>query len=174
MGPRRKGNLGLAVLGIVSGACLAAQAPGVRMPYGTKLDPLQMGRRRLALHGPAAVAFLFVANLTDLEGRCADKFFGGPGRLCTLRELIVGVKAGGGVIGLNRNPGQDSYYQYKLTLIGQDCLILATPRRAGLPAFAFIGNPKFGGDFYYIAAGEDLRHGEKISGEGYSGPGFKR
>ncbi len=170
----RKAKLGLAVLGAIVSACLAAQAPGVRMPYGTKLDPLQIGQRRLALHGPAAVAFLFVANLADEEGQCADKFFGGPGRLCTLRELVAGIKAGGGVIGLNRNPAEDRNYQYKLTLIGQDCLIVATPRHAGLPAFAFIGNPKFNGDFYYSAAGQDLRHAEKINGEGYSGPGFKR
>lgn len=174
MGRSRKTKLGLFLLAAAGSLGLAAQAPGVRMPHGTKLDPLRMGRRRIALHGPAAAAFLFVANLADEEGQCADQFTGGPGRLCTLRELVTGNRAGGGVIGLNRNPAQDRNYQYKLMLIGRDCLILATPRRAGLPAFAYIGNPKYSGDFHYIAAGHDLHQANQINGDEYSGPGFER
>ncbi len=169
-----KAVLGAALLGLNCSGRLAAQAPKVKLPYGTTLEPLQIGQRKIALEGAAAVAFLFVANLADEESQCTSKFFGGPGRLCTLRELVTGIKAGSGVIGLSRDPAQDRNYRYQLLLIGEDCLILARPRRAGLPEFAFIGNPKFNGDFYYIPAGRDLQHAEKVDGRGYSGAGFKR
>lgn len=59
-----------------------------------------------------------------------------------LRELITGVKTTyGQVIGLSVNPVKDTNYNYEIMIIGDSCLIRASPRVKGLCGFATLGTP---------------------------------
>ena len=98
------------------------------------------------------------------------------GRLCTLGELINGVKAPGDrVIGLSVTPVKDTNYRYEILIIGQDCVIQAVPRVKGLGGFAMLGSPRrMVGTFYYSAAGADMSKAVKVTEMGYEGDGFRR
>ncbi len=151
---------------------------GIGIPPGTSVDTLKYGD----VSGPVVklkpeeqVAFLFVSAITDLEGKCLNKFFGGPGRLCSLADLVKGVRTNGGILGLSQDPIRDSNYHYSVTIVGQDCLILAVPRRAGLGGFAYVGSPGgMNGDTYFNPGGADMSQAKKLGEMGYSGQGFRR
>ena len=121
------------------------------------------------------MAFLFVNGIWGLEGRALEKDTG-LGRLCTLRELITGVKiAGGEVLGLSINPVKDTNYNYDIVIIGEDCLIRALPRVKGIGGFAMLGSPRRAiGTFYYSPDGADLTRAVKVTEMGYGGDGFVR
>jgi len=121
------------------------------------------------------VAFLFVYGIWGLEGNCFDSDMG-VGRLCTLAELVNGVKTKGGeTLGLKVDPAQDTNYSYDVILIGGDCLIRAIPRSAGLAAFAMVGTARrSSGNFYYSSKGPDLTNAIKLTEYGYEGRGFRR
>ena len=80
----------------------------------------------LDLKPEAQVAFLYVYGLWFLEQQCLDRDMG-VGRLCTLGELINGVKTSDGhVIGLSLTPVKDTNYRYEIMVIGSDCVIQAS------------------------------------------------
>ena len=147
------------------------------MPPDTKLSTLKDSDGKVVNLQPAEqVAFLLVYAIKDLEGTCGDTFFGGPGRPCTMSELIQGVKTKNGrTIGLSQNPTQDVTYRYTLTIIGKDCVVTAIPKSPGLGAFAWVGTAHGmgSGNFYYNPAGADLTKAKALGEMGYEGKGFK-
>ena len=149
----------------------------VSVPDGTTVSPVKFSDEEPAvtLKPGEQVAFLFVYGIWNLESQCLDADMG-IGRLATLRELVAGVKtAGGGTFGLSVNPVKDTNYSYDVMLIGNTCVIRATPRVKGLGAFALVGSSKrIIGDFYYNPKGADLTKAIKLSEMGYSGGGFVR
>jgi len=153
-------------------------AAGVAVPAGTQLTTLKYNDTAgtvVQLKPAEQVAFLFVYGLQNLESNCLNAFFGGPGRPCSLDELVKGVHGKSGIIGLNTDPAQDSNYQYKLEIIGQDCVIRAIPQHAGLGGFIYIGSPaSMHGTFYYNPNGPDMTQAKALGEMGYSGKGFTR
>jgi hypothetical protein len=172
--------LGLLLAYPFCGLAQGGQASGVTVPSGTEISTLKYSGNDGAvvkLKPAEQVAFLFVYGLKDLESKCGDTFFGGPGRPCSLAELVGGVKdKNGHVFGLNRDPAQDSNYRYTVMIIGKDVVITAVPKSAGLGAFAWVGAPGgMGmGHFYYNPDGADLVKARELGEVGYSGSGFKR
>ncbi len=163
------------VLGLTLGLNLAMGAQAqASVPAGTRLDPIQIGKTKITLPPKEQVAFLFIYNLVELEGQCRNPFFGGPGRWCTLRELLAGLKTSSGVLGLTRNPAADPFYRFRLEFIGKDLVIKALPKQPGLAAFAFVGPADMGGNYYYSPNGARLAQAQHIDGMGYAGKGFKR
>ncbi len=156
---------------------MGGAAPLITVPPGTKVSTLKYSDTAgtvVNLKPAEQVAFLFVYGIENLERTCGDTFFGGPGRPCSLGELVSGVKTKSGqVIGLSRNPAEDTNYRYTLTIIGKDCAITAIPRRAGLGAFAWVSGSG-NGDFYYNPQGADLVNAKELGDVGYEGKGFKR
>ena len=146
--------------------CQIAQAapPVVAVPAGTELNTLKYSDTSgtvVQLKPAEQVAFLFVYGMQNLEGNCLSTFFGGPGRPCSLDELVKGVQGKSGIIGLNTDPAQDVNYRYKLEIIGRDCVITAIPQHEGLGGFAYIGSPAaLHGNFYYNPAGGGHDAGE--------------
>ena len=121
------------------------------------------------------MAFLYVYGLWFMEQDCLDGD-SGVGRLCTLRELITGVKTpDGGVIGLSVNPVKDTNYNYEIMIIGDSCLIRATPRVKGLVGFAVLGSPRRSfGSVYYSPDGADMTRAVALIEMGFDGKGFRR
>jgi hypothetical protein len=121
------------------------------------------------------VTFLYVCGLWFVESDCLDKD-SGPGRLCTLREPIMGVKTPGGqVIGLSVNPVKDTNCNYEIMIIGDSCVIRAIPRVKSLVGFATLGSPKqASGNFYCSIDGVDMTRAVKLIEMGFSGDGFRR
>jgi hypothetical protein len=165
---------------IVSLSCILspfAQAQPVSVPDGTTVMPLKYAEDQPALELKPAeqVAFLYVYGLWFMESDCLDKD-SGLGRLCTLRELITGVKTSyGQVIGLSVNPVKDTNYNYEIMIIGDSCLIRATPRIKGLGGFATLGSPRMSsGSFYYSPEGADMTRAVKLIEMGFQGNGFRR
>lgn len=159
--------------------CRVAQAAGgVAVPAGTKLNTLKYSDTTgmvVQLKPAEQVAFLFVYGMQNLESNCISTFFGGSGKPCSLDELVKGVHLKSREIGLNTDPAQDSNYQYKLEIIGQDCVIRAIPQHEGLGGFAYIGSPEgMHGNFYYNPGGADMTQGKRLGEMGYSGKGFTR
>jgi hypothetical protein len=120
--------LGFVLVFVLCGLAQGGQTSGITVPPGTKLATLKYSDGGVVNLKPAEqVAFLFVYGIKDLEGTCASIFFGGPGRPCSMSELVSGVKTKGGqTVGLNQNPAQDLKYSYTLTIIGKHCVITAT------------------------------------------------
>jgi hypothetical protein len=149
----------------------------VPVPAGTTVGPLKYAEDQppLELKPAEQVAFLFVYGLWSMEQDCLSKD-SGLGRLCTLRELITGVKTRDGqVVGLSVNPVKDTNYNYEIMIIGEDCVIRAIPRTKGLVGFATLGSPmRSSGNFYYSPEGADLTRAVKLIEMGYSGDGFRR
>jgi hypothetical protein len=170
--------LGLLLTCLIWCPMVRAAAPGVTIPAGTTLNTLKYNDTAgtaVVLKPAEQVAFLFVYGLQNLEGNCASTFFGGPGKPCSLDELVKGVHGKSGIIGLNTDPAQDLNYKYKLEIIGKDCVITAVPQREGLGGFAYVGAPGgMNGDFYYIPAGADMSQAKILGEMGYSGKGFTR
>ncbi len=153
----------------------AAPSP-VSVPDGTKFEELKYGDEEvLTLQPGEQVAFLFVYGIWGLEQDCinADS---GPGRLCTLAELVKGVKApGGGTLGLTMNPVKDINYHYDVIIIGTDLVIRAIPRVRDLGAFAMIGSGKrLSGNLWYSPKSADLSKAVQLTQYGYGGNGFRR
>lgn len=155
-----------------------AAAPEITVPAGTKVGTIKYGDVSGAvvqLKPAEQVAFLFVSSIQNLESNCVSTFFGGPGRLCSLDELVKGVHGKSGILGLNTDPAQDLNYRYKLEIIGKDCVITALPQREGLGAFAYVSSPSgMNGDFYYNPNGAELTQAKVLGERGYSGKGFTR
>jgi len=170
--------LGFLLMYPVWNLIVQAAAPGVAVPAGTKLNTLKysdISGTAVELKAAEQVAFLFVYGMQNLESNCVSTFFGGPGRPCSLDELVKGVRGKSGTIGLNTDPAQDSNYKYRLEVIGQDCVITALPQRAGLGGFAYVGSPGgMHGNFYYNPNGADMTQGKLLGEMGYSGKGFTR
>jgi hypothetical protein len=154
----------------------AAPSP-VSVPDGAKVSELKYGDQDtvLTLQPGEQVAFLFVYGIWGLEQDCISADLG-PGRLCTLAELVKGVKApGGGTLGLTVNPVKDTNYFYDVILIGSDLVIRAIPRVRELGAFAMTGSGKrFSGNFWYSAKSADLTKAVQLTQYGYEGNGFRR
>ncbi len=149
----------------------------VPVPDGTKVMPVKIGDSEtpVDLKPAEQVAFLFVSSIWNLEQRAVDKDMG-PGRLCTLGELIKGVKdPGGNVFGLKVTPAKDSNYRYDLLIVGQHAIITAAPRVKGIGSFAMVGAARgFGNTMYYNPDGPDLTRAQKVTEMGYEGDGFSR
>ena len=149
----------------------------VPVPAGTTVSPLKYAEDQPALELKPAeqVAFLYVYGLWFMEQDCLDKD-SGLGRLCTLRELITGVKTPSGqVIGLSVNPVKDTNYNYEIMIIGDSCVIRAIPRVKGLCGFATLGSPRLSvGSFYYSPDGADMTRAVKLIEMGFGGNGFRR
>ena len=149
----------------------------VPVPAGTTVMPLKYAEDQPALELKPAeqVAFLYVYGLWFMEQDCLDKD-SGLGRLCTLRELITGVKTTyGQVIGLSVNPVKDTNYNYEILIIGDSCLIRASPRVKGLCGFATLGTPRrSSGSFYYSPEGADMTRAVQLIEMGFQGDGFRR
>jgi len=160
------------------GVARGGQGSGVSIPSDTKLDTIQDSDGKVVNLKPAEqVAFLFVYAIKDLERTCGSTFFGGPGRPCTMVELIQGLKTKTGQpIALSQNPTQDTNYRYTLTIIGKDCVVTAIPKTTGLGAFAWVGTAggRGNGNFYYNPDGTDLTKAEALGAMGYQGKGFKQ
>jgi len=169
--------LAASLLFTVSPFAQAQTALPVPVPAGTTVMPLRYAEDKPALELKPAeqVAFLYVYSLWWMEGDCLDKDMG-VGRLCTLRELIAGVKAANGeVIGLSVNPVKDTNYNYEIMIIGDSCLIRASPRVKGLCGFATLGSPRMSsGSFYYSPDGADMTRAVKLIEMGFEGDGFRR
>ena len=154
------------------------QASGLTVPAGTKISALKYSDGGVVDLKPAEqVAFLLVYNIKDLESTCASTFFGGPGRPCSMSELVSGIKTKNGQsVGLTINPAQDPKYRYTLTIIGKFRIITAIPKGPGLGAFAWVGQPggMGRGGFYYNPDGADLAKAKELGEMGYEGNGFKR
>jgi hypothetical protein len=169
----------LALLGLMLVLPVMAQAAPstLTVPADTKVSDVKYGDDETVatLKPEEQVAFLFLYAMWGLEGDCLDKD-NGIGRLATLGELIKGVKAGSGFdLGLSVNPVKDTNYSYDLIIIGQDCLIRATPRVKNIGALAITGSAtRMAGNFYYNPNGPDLTKAVKLTEYGYSGKGFKR
>ena len=150
-----------------------------RSPFlpGRRSCPLKYAEDQPALELKPAeqVAFLYVYGLWFMEQDCLDKD-SGVGRLCTLRELITGVKTPyDQVIGLSVNPVKDTNYNYEIMIIGDSCLIRAVPRVKGLAGFATLGSPRrSSGSFYYSPDGADMTRAVKLIEMGFDGEGFRR
>jgi hypothetical protein len=160
--------------------CPFAQAQAnlpVPVPAGTTVGPLKYAEDKppLELKPAEQVAFLYVYGLWFMEGDCLDKDLG-VGRLCTLRELIAGVKTPDGqFIGLSVNPVKDTNYNYEIMIIGDSCVIRAIPRVKGLVGFATLGSPRLSsGNFYYSPDGADMTRAVKLIEMGFDGNGFRR
>jgi hypothetical protein len=158
--------------------CSPAQAAlPVPVPAGTTVMPLKYAEDQPALELKPAeqVAFLYVYGLWWMEGDCLDKDMG-VGRLCTLRELIAGIKAANGeVIGLSVNPVKDTNYNYEIMIFGDSCVIRASPRVKGLVGFVTLGSPRrSSGSFYYSPDGADMTRAVKLIEMGFDGKGFRR
>ena len=149
----------------------------VPVPTGTTVSALRYAEDQPALELKPAeqVAFLYVYGLWSMEQDCLDKD-SGLGRLCTLRELITGVKTPSGqVIGLSVNPVKDTNYNYEIMIIGDSCLIRAVPRVKGLVGFAALGSPRrSSGSVYYSPDGADMTRAVKLIEMGFEGDGFRR
>jgi hypothetical protein len=149
----------------------------VPVPAGTTVYPPKYAEDQPALQLKPAeqVAFLYVYGLWFMEQDCLDGD-SGVGRLCTLRELITGVKTpDGGVIGLSVNPVKDTNYNYEIMIIGDSCLIRATPRAKGLVGFAVLGSPRRSfGSVYYSPDGADMTRAVPLIEMGYEGSGFRK
>jgi hypothetical protein len=168
----------LVMAGLLVSQVLSAQAKSaVVVPQGTTVSPMKFSDEQPAINLEPAeqVAFLFVNGIWGLEGRSLEKE-SGLERLCTLRELISGVKMPGGeILGLSVNPVKDTNYNYDVLIIGEDCLIRALPRVKGLGSFAMLGSPRrVFGTFYYNPDGPDLTKAVKVTEMGYGGDGFVR
>lgn len=170
---------------VLAGLCLMLVVPAmvqagtstVFVPGGTKVAELKYGDQEtvLTLQPAEQVAFLFVYGIWGLEQDCisADS---GVGRLCTLAELVKGVKApDGSTLGLAVNPVKDTNYFYDVILIGSDLVIRAIPRVRDLGAFAMTGSGKrFSGNLWYTPKSADLTKAVQLTQFGYDGNGFKR
>jgi len=154
----------------------AAPSP-VSVPDGTKVGTLKYGDSETEVTLPAAeqVAFLFVYGIWGLEQDCLSKD-SGVGRLCSIAELVKGVKAASGeIFGLTISPLKDTNYIYDAILIGGDCVIRAIPRGKGLSAFAMVGSAnRSSGSFWYSPNSPDLLKAVKLTEYGYEGSGFRR
>ena len=154
-------------------------ASRVSVPAGTTIDTLTYegdAAAAIALKPEEQVAFLFAYGIWNLESQCADKSYG-VGRLCSLSELVHGVRpADGNEIALSVNPARDTNYSYSVQLIGGDCIILVVPRVKGLGGFAVVGSPAgFGmGHFYYNPDGPNMVAARRLGSMGFSGSGFSR
>jgi len=169
--------LGLVLTCPILRETVQAAAPGITVPAGTKVTTLKYSDTSgtaIQLKPAEQVAFLFVYGIQNLESNCLSTL-GDPGRLCSLDELVKGVRGKSGTIGLNTDPAQDSNYRYKVEIIGMACVITGLPQREGLGAFAYIGSPNgMHGDFYYNPDGADLTKAKMVGELGYSGKGFTR
>jgi len=107
------------------------------------------------------VALIFLSDIRFMErNSCPNQL----GRLCSLDELIKGVKVVGGTIGFTRNPGEDSNYRYTVTIISDDEYeAAAIPRRAGLGGFLSHIKKRFG-DTYYNPKGAATVKDQKLGG----------
>jgi hypothetical protein len=157
-----------------------AQASGkspTAVPDGTTVSPLKYGEleTEITLKPEEQVAFLLVNDIWRLESECLDKDMG-IGRMCSINELMNGVKTGGGTtIGLTVNPGRSANYRVDLILMGDFCMVRALPNKPNLGAFGVAGSVKRAmGELYYNPNGADLAKAERVTEMGYSGDGFKR
>jgi len=150
---------------------------GVTVPAGTIVDVVKYGPEDTpaSLKPAEQVAFLMVYAIWNLEGEVVDKD-SGLGRMCTLAELVKGVKTPDGFVkGLSVDPARDRNYRYDVTLIGDTCIIRALPNDRTLAGFAATGTPgRFSSNFYINPKGPDLSRAIKITEMGYSGEGFRR
>lgn len=165
-------------VGAGCGWAQGGQASGLTIPAGTKISVLKYRDGSVVTLKPAEqVAFLLVYTIEDLESTCASPNFGGPGRPCLMSELLSGIKTKDGQpVGLTINPVQDPKYHYLLQIIGQSCIITATPKGPGLGAFAWVGRPGAmgSGTFYYNPDGADMIKAKELGEMGYEGNGFKK
>jgi hypothetical protein len=149
----------------------------VSVPAGIKNITIKYGENDtpITLKPAEKVAFLFVYGIWGLEGDCFNGDMG-VGRLCSLAELVKGVKTKGGeTLGLAVDPAQDTNYGYDIITIGGDCIIRAIPRSPGLGAFAMVGTVRRSiGNFYYNPKGSDLMSAITLTEYGYDGDGFRR
>jgi hypothetical protein len=73
------------------------------------------------------------------------------------------------------NPVKDTNYNYEIMIIGDACMIRASPRVKGLVGFATLGTPRrSSGNFYYSPDGADMTHAVKLIEMGFEGDGFRR
>jgi hypothetical protein len=178
----------LVILGLLFAHPVFSQASNgnspVLVPDGTTVDTIKYGvdkngqqRKDASLKPAEQVAFLFVYNIWELERDYAYKD-SGLGRLCSLRELVKGVRTRGGqTIGLAEDPARDTNYRYSMTLIGDSyMIIMALPRSPGLAGFALVGTPDNDDTswLYYNPKGSNLELAKKIYSINYKGDGFKR
>ena len=157
---------------------LAQAAPSpVSVPDGTRVSNPKYGdsETEVALQPAEQVAFLFVLGIWGLEQDCLSSD-SGVGRLCSIAELVKGVKAASGqVLALTISPLKDTNYIYDAILIGADCIIRAIPRVKGLGAFAMVGSAnRSSGNFWYTPNSPDLLKAVKLTEYGYGGNGFRR
>jgi len=85
--------LGSLLLGPANSAARAVAGSGITVPAGTTVSTLKYGDTAgtvVHLKPEEQVAFLFVYGIEELESTCVSTFFGGPGRLCSLSELVQG------------------------------------------------------------------------------------
>ena len=98
------------------------------------------------------MALIFVQDTATLESMpffgCKDQV----GRLCSLEELIKGIKGKDGEThGFSQDPNQDSNYRYTVTISGESYQVAAIPRHPGLRGFLHVGkaSSSLGGHDYY-------------------------
>lgn len=169
--------LAAALLVTLSPRAQAQTVLPVPVPAGTTVYPPKYAEDQPALDLKPAeqVAFLYVYGIWFMEQDCLDAD-SGVGRLCTLRELIAGVKTPDGrLIGLSVNPVKDTSYNYEIIIIGDSCLIRAVPRVKGLVGFAALGSPRLSsGGFYCSPDGADMTRAVKLIEMGFDGAGFRK
>jgi len=169
--------LGLLCASPLFGQAQSGGSPPIVIPTGTSVDAITLGddQKKVTLKPEEQVAFLFVYDIWGLERDCADKQ-SGLGRLCSAGDLVKGLKGKNGqIIGLTTNPSQDANYRYGVSIIGDDCIITASPKSPGLGGFAMIGTPDNDrSDFYFNPAGANMTAAQKVYSMGYEGNGFKR
>jgi hypothetical protein len=160
----------------VSSPAQRASGPGIAYPADTTISTIKdTAGQVVTLNAEEKVAFLFVNAIEGAEGDCLNTFFGGPGRLCTMEDLVKGVRTKSGVIGLSTDPARDPNYSYKLSIIvGQTLLITALPRHPGIGAFALVGTGGEMGHIYFNPNGGALTTVETLTDFGIGGNGFKR
>ncbi len=165
-----------ALISCVSSPAQRASTSGIVYPTDTTISTIKDGAGHVVtLNAQEKVAFLFVNAIEGAENDCLNTFFGGPGRLCTMEELVQGVRTKSGFAGLTQNPAHDPNYSYKLAVIvGQTLLITAIPRHSGIGAFALVGTAGAMGQIYFNPNGSDLKKVVALTDFGIGGNGFKR
>jgi len=151
------------MIALVATIALARQKPAATPGATTATVVVTFDGKVLPLKREEQIALMFVDAIKNLQDDCGRH----AAEPCTLEALVRGPKpkdsSGMGKLKFDPN-ASDANYTYKVTLVGNDWEVWASPRKPGLGGFYAKG--RFGGGTWYNPAGTATRANMKI--EGYS------
>lgn len=132
-------------------------ASQIGVPTGTNVSAQYEDGTEVKLKAEEQVALLFMLDIQDMEEGEVHSMLHVPrgsgcsgelGRICSLDELVKGVKGKDRrVIGFSRNPDQDPNYSYTVKILDDKYFqAAAVPRRTGLGGFFY--HSVFGALYY--------------------------